>query len=196
MMIFCQNCPLLVTRRCRLFIHPFKEGVTSDSPVTDNPKTKIMELHLDNGDDLKYISQFRLCRETVIDQKHHYSLLFYVQQLHNKIALLERKISLNNSSISGYKDSSLATTVYTRRRDVVASITSSHATEVVGEIFHTRKFCHTQVSSCTHLNLLESPCFWYCYQPFLLSLSLQSYKDPAETCVPSSIGISSPTSPH
>jgi hypothetical protein len=133
--------------------------VTSDSPVTDNQKTKIMELHLDNGDDLKYISQFRLCHETVIDQKHHYSLLFYVQQLHNKIALLERKISLNNSSISGYKDSSLATTVYTRSREIVASITSSHATEVVGKIFHIRKFCHTQVSSCTHLNLLESPCF-------------------------------------
>ena len=80
----------------------------------------------------------------MIDQKHHYPLLFYVQQLHNKTALLERKISLNNSSISGYKDSSLAFTVYTRRRDIVASITSSHATEVVGEIFHTRKFCHTQ----------------------------------------------------
>jgi hypothetical protein len=29
MMIFCQNCFLLVTsRRFRLFIHPFKEGVT------------------------------------------------------------------------------------------------------------------------------------------------------------------------
>ena len=121
-------------------------------------------------------------------------LLFYVQQLQKKIALLERKISLNNSSISGYKDSSLATTVYTRQRDIVASITSSHATEVVGEIFHTRKFCHTQVSSCTHLNLLKSPCFWYRYQPFLLSLSLQSYKPPAITCVPSSIGISNPTS--
>ena len=139
--------------------YPPIQGRSDDSPVTDNPKTNIMELHLDNGDDLKYISQFRLSRETVIDQKHHYPLLFYIQQLHNKIALLERKISLNNSSISGYKDSSLATTVYTRRRDIVASITSSHATEVVGEIFHTRKFCHTQVSSCTHLNLLESPCF-------------------------------------
>jgi len=135
------------------------QGRSDDSPVTDNPKTKIMELHLDNGDDFKYISQFRLCHETVIDQKHHYSLLFFVQHLHNRIALLERKISLNNSSISGYKDSSLVTTVYTRQRDIVASITSSHATEVVGEIFHTRIFCHTQVSSCTHLNLLESPCF-------------------------------------
>ena len=139
--------------------YPPIQGRSDDSPVTDNPKTNIMELHLDNGDDLKYISQFRLSRETVIDQKHHYPLLVYVQQLHNKIALLEHNISLNNSSISGYKDSSLATTVYTRRRDIVASITSSHATEVVGEIFHTRKFCHTQVSSCTHLNLLESPCF-------------------------------------
>ena len=105
-----------------------------------------MELHLDNGDNLKYISQFRFSREIVIAQKYHYPLLFYVQQLHNKIALLERKISL-------------ATTVYTRQRDIVSSITSSHANEVVGEIFHTRKFCHTQVSSCTHLNLLESPCF-------------------------------------
>jgi len=89
------------------------QGRSADSPVTDNPKTNIMDLHLDNGDDLKYISQFRLSRETVIDQKHHYPLLVYVQQLHNKIALLEHKISLNNSSISGYKDSSLATTVYT-----------------------------------------------------------------------------------
>jgi len=81
-----------------------------------------MDLHLDNGDDLKYISQFLLSRETVIDQKHHYLLLFYIQQLHNKIALLEREISLNNFSSSGYKDSSLATTVYTRQRDIVASV--------------------------------------------------------------------------
>jgi len=94
--------------------YPPIQGRSDDSPVTDNnPKTNIMELNLDNGDDLKYISQFRLSCEAVIDQKHHYPLLVYVQQLHNKIALLEHKISLNNSSISGYKDSSLATTVYT-----------------------------------------------------------------------------------
>ena len=135
-------------------IYPPIQRRSDDSLVTDKPKTNIVEFHLDNGDDLKYISQSRLSRERVIDQKHHYPLLFYVQQLHNKTALLERKISLNNSSISGYKDSSLTTTVYTRRRDIDASITSSHATEVVGEIFHTRIFCHTQVSSCTHLNLL------------------------------------------
>ena len=71
--------------------YPPIQGRSDDSPVTDNPKTKIMELHLDNGDDFKYISQFRFSRETVIDQKYHYPLLFYVQQLHNKIALLERK---------------------------------------------------------------------------------------------------------
>ena len=157
MMIFCQNCPLLVTRRCRLFIHPFKEGVTIHQSLII--QRQILWTYISILATISNISQFRLSRETVIDQKHHYPLLFYVQQLHNKIALLERKISLNNSSISGYKDSSLATTVYTRQRDIVASITSSHATEVVGEIFHTRKFCHTQVSSCTHLNLLESPFF-------------------------------------
>jgi hypothetical protein len=150
----------MVTRRCCLPFYPPIQGRNEDEPVTDISKTNIIELQLATDDNRKYISPFRLSFETLIDQKHHFSLLFYVQQLHKKIALLlERKISLNNSSISGYKDSSLVTTVYTRRRDIVASITSSHATEVVGEIFHTRKFCHTQVSSCTHLNLLESPCF-------------------------------------
>ena len=99
----------------------------------------------------KYISQFR----TLIDQKHHFPLLFYVQQLHNKIALLERKIALNTSSISGYCDSSLANDVYTKRKDIVASITSSHVTEVVGELFHTRKFCNTQVRFLYTLTSLE-----------------------------------------
>jgi len=101
-------------------MHLFKEGVPIHQSLII--QRNFMDLHLDNGDDLKYISQFRLSRETVIDQKHHYPLLVYVQQLHNKIALLEHKISLNNSSISGYKDSSLATTVYTRQRDIVASV--------------------------------------------------------------------------
>ena len=57
--------------------YPPIQGRSDDSPVTDNnPKTNIMELNLDNGDDLKYISQFRLNCETVIDQKHHYPLFF------------------------------------------------------------------------------------------------------------------------
>jgi len=144
-------------------MHLFKEGVPIHQSLII--QRQILWTYISILATISNISQFRLSRETVIDQKHHYPLLVYVQQLHNKIALLEHKISLNNSSISGYKDSSLATTVYTRSREIVASITSSHATEVVGKIFHIRKFCHTQ-----------------------------SYKHPAETCVPSNIGISSPTS--
>ena len=120
--------------------YPPIQGINEDEPVTDISKTNIIELQLATDNDRKYISQFRLSCETLIDQKHHYPLLFYVQQLHNKIALLELKIALNTSSISGYRDSSLANDVYTKRKDIVASITSSHVTEVVGELFHTRNF--------------------------------------------------------
>ena len=126
------------------------------SPI---PKTNIIELQLATDDNRKYISPFRLSFETLIDQKHHFSLLFYVQQLHKKIALLERKIALNTtSSISGYRDSSLANDVYTNRKDIVASITSPHVTKVVGELFHTRKFCNTQVRFLYTLVSLEYPC--------------------------------------
>ena len=98
------------------------QGRNEDAPVTDNLTTKIIELQLATDDDRKYISQFCLSRKTLICQKHHFPFLFYVQLLHNRIALLEQKIALNNSSISGYRDFSLATTVYTKRKDIVRCI--------------------------------------------------------------------------
>jgi hypothetical protein len=80
------NCQLMVTRRCRLSVHPFKgEMRMHQSPY---PKTNIIELQLATDDDRKYISQFCLSRKTLICQKHHFPFLFYVQQLHNRIALL------------------------------------------------------------------------------------------------------------
>ena len=89
MMIFLSELSSPGNKKVPPFYPPI-QGRSDDSPVTDNPKTNIMELHIDNGDDLKYISQFCLSRETVIDQKHHYLLLFYVQQLHNRIALIPK----------------------------------------------------------------------------------------------------------
>jgi hypothetical protein len=62
-----------------------------------------MELQLATDDDQKNVPQSCLSFETLID---HYPLLFCVQNLHNKIPLL------NIISISGYHDYSLATTVY------------------------------------------------------------------------------------
>ena len=63
------------------------QGRNEDAPVTDIPKTNTIELQLTTDDNQKYISQFHLTHETLIDQKHHFPLLFYVQQLHNEIAL-------------------------------------------------------------------------------------------------------------
>ena len=36
--------------------YPPIQGRSDDSPVTDNPKTNIMDLHLDIGDNFKYIT--------------------------------------------------------------------------------------------------------------------------------------------
>ena len=87
--------------------YPLLRGRSEDAPsVTNDPKSNIMELQLATDDDQKNVPQFRLSFETLIEQNHHYSLLFCVQNLHNKIPLL------NIISISGYHDYSLATTVY------------------------------------------------------------------------------------
>jgi len=124
--------------------NPPIQGRNEDhEPVTDISKTNMIEIELATDDNRKYISQVRLSHETLIDQKH-FPLLFFVQQLHNKFAFLERKIALNTSSISGYSDSSLANGVYTKRKVIVSSITSSHVTKVVGELFHTRNICNTE----------------------------------------------------
>ena len=54
-----------------ILINPPIQGRSEDhEPVTDISKTNIIELQLATEDNRKYISQFRLSYETLIDQKH------------------------------------------------------------------------------------------------------------------------------
>ena len=56
------------------FYPPIQGRNEDHEPVTDISKTNIIELQLATDNDRKCISQFRLSRETSIDQKHHFPL--------------------------------------------------------------------------------------------------------------------------